>query len=185
MWITSLPWITWFSHKSWEERGKEHDTSPLRGCDPDKHVYALGSFISEFNKACFRSGKFQWEIQFDVTAITYPAMSWLLKTQSFIILKPNCQRWSLALVNSWGSSFPLASSEVKSSKNVIHFQLQCIHMKCLLKDKWRYSVIKLLPGETSCYQTWLKESRTQVYVGTRYQLMCICSSEVNLKQIKY
>lgn len=45
-----------FSHKSPEERGKEHDTSSLRVCDPDKHVYALGSFISEFNKGCFRSG---------------------------------------------------------------------------------------------------------------------------------
>lgn len=58
-----------FSHKSPEERGKEHDTSSLRVCDPDKHVYALGSFISEFNKGCFRSGGFQWEIQFDVTSI--------------------------------------------------------------------------------------------------------------------
>lgn len=39
-----------FLIKSCEERRKEHDTSSLRGCDPDKHVYALGCSVSEFNK---------------------------------------------------------------------------------------------------------------------------------------
>lgn len=39
-----------------KREGKEHDTPSLRACDPDKHVYALGSLISEFNKGCFRSG---------------------------------------------------------------------------------------------------------------------------------
>lgn len=52
-----------------KECGKEHDTSSLRARDPDKHVYALGSFISEFNKSCFRRGWFQWEIQLDVPSI--------------------------------------------------------------------------------------------------------------------
>lgn len=43
-------------HNSLEERGKEHDTFSLRACDPDKHVYALGSFISKLNKGCHRRG---------------------------------------------------------------------------------------------------------------------------------
>lgn len=38
------------SHNSPEERGKEHDTSSLAACDPDKHVYAPGRFISHLNK---------------------------------------------------------------------------------------------------------------------------------------
>lgn len=38
------------SHNSPEERGKEHDTSSLAVCDPDKHVYAPGRFISHLNK---------------------------------------------------------------------------------------------------------------------------------------
>lgn len=45
-----------FLLKAEKREGEEHDTSPLQGCDPDKHVYALGSFISEFNNVCFRSG---------------------------------------------------------------------------------------------------------------------------------
>lgn len=47
----------WVSHESFgflikaqKKEGKEHDTSPLGGSDPDKHVYALGSLNSELNK---------------------------------------------------------------------------------------------------------------------------------------
>ena len=104
-----------FSHNSAEESGKEHDTSSLQAPDPDKHVYALGSFISEFNKGCFRSGWFQWEIQLDVPSIHILGCRDFIRYSISFFCK-RCQGWSLPFGES--PPLPLVCLNTRSKFNI-------------------------------------------------------------------